>query len=198
MLGRSFVPADEQVPDPQVAILGKGIWQAHFGADPRIVGKNITLDGHTVTVVGVLPSDPSILSDAQIWLPLLLLDKGMNVRMAHFLVGVGKLKSDVTLDQAQADLDSDAKVIDAKFPDTNKGWGIKIRPLASVLIGPVQSQLFLISGAVGLLLLIACANVANLLLSRSETRQREFVLADVESERVRDVADRKRLTCGWR
>jgi len=175
-VGRSFVPADEQSTIPQVAILGNSIWRSHFGADPKIIGKSIVLDGQTLTVVGVLSSDPSVLSKAQVWEPLPMLNKGMNVRIAHFLVGVGKLKSGVPLEQAQTDLDSDAAVIDAKFPDTNKGWGLKIRSLSTVLIGPVQTQIFLIFGAVGLLLLIACANVANLLFARGETRQRELAV----------------------
>lgn len=174
--GRSFVPADEQSTTPQVAILGNALWRSHFGGDRKIIGKSIVLDGRSMTVVGVLSSDPSILRKAQIWMPLPLLNKGMNVRIAHFLVGVGKLKPGVSLEQAQADLDSDAAVIDAKFPDTNKGWGLKIRPLSTVLIGPVQTQIYLIFGAVGLLLLIACANVANLLSARGEARHRELAV----------------------
>ena len=175
-VGRSFVPADEQSTKPQVAILGNAIWRSHFGADPKVIGKSFALDGDSLTVVGVLSSDPSILSKAQVWLPTPLLNKGMNVRIAHFLVGVGKLKPGVSIEQAQADLDADAAVIDAKFPDTDKGWGLKIRSLSTVLIGPVQTQIFLIFGAVGLLLLIACANVANLLFARGEARHRELAV----------------------
>jgi predicted permease len=174
--GRSFVPADEQTDEPRVVILGNSIWRTQFDADPRIVGRTVILDGVGKTVVGVLPSDLSILSAAQVWLPVPMLNKGANQRLAHFLVGVGKMKPGVSAAQAQADIDAIAPAIDAPFPDTNKGWSLKVRPLRDDLVGPVRSELLLVLGAVGLLLLIACANVASLLLARNSARRRELTI----------------------
>jgi len=176
MFGRDFSLSDEQVKLPQVAILGSGIWKRNFGSDPGIIGRTIRLDGQSLTVIGVLPVDLPILNQAQIWLPTPLLAYGMNIRLAHFLRVIGLRKTGVTLAQSQADLDAIATRLAGQYPDTDKGWGLRQRSLSEVLIGPVRPALLLISGAVGLLLLIACVNVANLLLARSITRQKEFSL----------------------
>ena len=162
-IGRDFTQADEQFEMPQSVILGHGIWMRAFGSDPSIVGKTIRLDGNSVTVVGVLPTDIPLLSEAQIWQPTPLRNPGMQFRRGHFLKVIGLRKTNVSQAQAIADMDSISDRLGSEYPDTNKGWSLRQRPLAEVLIGPVRPAMLLIAGAVGLLLLIACGNVANLL-----------------------------------
>ena len=176
LLGRDFQSADEQVNTPQVAILGQGVWKRNFGADRAVVGRTIRMDGEILTVIGVLPSDLPLLSEAQIWLPTPMLNPGMNFRLGHSLKAVGRLKPGVKPEQSQADLDAIALRLAHHYPDTNKGWSLRQRPLRDVLVGPVRPALLLMWGSVALLLLIACVNVANLLLARSVVRQKEFAL----------------------
>jgi putative ABC transport system permease protein len=176
LLGRDFLLSDEQVNEPQVAILGYGVWKRNFGGDHNIVGRSIRMDGGNLTVVGVLPADIPLLSEAQIWLPTPMLNRLMSFRLGHSLKAIARLKSGVTLSQSQADLDAIARQLQHQYPDTNKDWFMRQRPLQDVLIGPVRPALLLMWGAVGLLLLIACGNVASLLLARWAARQKEFAL----------------------
>jgi putative ABC transport system permease protein len=176
LLGRDFLPSDEQVTLPQVAILGYGLWRRNFGGDPAVLGRTVRMDGQSLTVVGVLPTDLPLLTEAQIWLPTPMLNPGMNMRMGHSLKAIGRLKAGVLLDQSQADLDAIAARLAREYPATNQGWSLRQRPLRDVLVGPVRPALLLMWGAVALLLLIACVNVANLLLARSLARQKEFSL----------------------
>jgi putative ABC transport system permease protein len=176
LLGRDFQSADEQVNRPQVAILGYGVWKRDFGGDRNVIGRTIRLDGQNLQIVGVLSSDLAFLSEAQVWLPTPLLDPLMHLRMGHFLRVVGRLRPGFTMEQAQADLDAIAAQLARQYPDTNKGWSLRQRPLTEVLIGPVRPALLLIWAAAGLLLLIACTNLSNLVLTRSVRRLREYAI----------------------
>jgi putative ABC transport system permease protein len=143
-------------------ILGNGIWKRDFAGDRNIIGHNIRLDGQSLTVVGVLPTDIPLISQAQIWLPTPRLHFLMHLRGGHFLKVIARLKPGVALPQAQGDLDAIAHQLAQKYPDTDQGWSLRQRPLQEVLIGPVRPVLLVIWAAAGLLLLIACTNLANL------------------------------------
>jgi putative ABC transport system permease protein len=176
LLGRTFLPSDEQVSDPQVAILSNRFWRERFGNDPSVIGRSLQLDSKYMTVVGVMRTALPLFSDPDLWVPAPFANPGMAGRRGHFLRPIGLLKPGVSLSQAQADLDTIAARLAKSYPDTNEGWSLQLSPLQTALVGDVRPALLVILGAVALVLLIACANVASLLLARNSGRRKEIAI----------------------
>jgi putative ABC transport system permease protein len=186
--GRTFAGGEDQPGRDEVVLLSYALWQRRFGADRAAVGKTISIDGRSCTVVGVMPpgfqfpgNTGTILNvftspPAQLWVPLALTPQAWSQRSSHFLQVIARLKPGVTPGHAQAEMDSIEQQLVKAFPRAYIGTDVKFVPLHAQVVGSYRTALLVLFGAVGFVLLIGCANVANLLLARAARRQREVAI----------------------
>jgi len=175
LLGRTFDAAEDQPGRADVVVLSQRLWARRFGSDPGVLGRQIRLSGRPHTVLGILPSafDP-LLGGEQLWVPVAFTPERKAMHDEHYLTVVGLLEPGLTLARAQAEMDGVAQVLAREYPRDNQGRGIHVQLVSDVIIGDSRPKMFVTLGGVALVLLIACGNVANLLLARGAVRAKEI------------------------
>ncbi|MGO8737017.1 MAG: ADOP family duplicated permease [Terriglobia bacterium] len=174
-LGRGFVEGEDQPGHNHVVVLSYDLWKTRFGFSPNVLGSNLTLEGESYTIVGVAPQGFAYPRGMLFWSPIVF-DVKHHPRGNHYLQGIARLKPRVTLTQAQADMDTIASRIAAEYPEQNKGVGVDLILLKQRLVQFIRPALLVLFGAVGFVLLIACANVANLSVAQATKRRKEITL----------------------
>jgi putative ABC transport system permease protein len=176
-LGRTFATDEDQLGKSQVVVLSHRLWENRFGADPSIIGRMLTLSGKPCTVIGVMPvNTPFDRSWVQLWTPLAFEPRDMT-RDYHWILSFARLKPGVTLEKAQAAMNAIGARIAETYPDSNKGWGVTVDRFEDQIVGrQLRRSLLVLLAAVGAILLIGCANLANLTLARGASREREIAV----------------------
>jgi putative ABC transport system permease protein len=176
VVGRSFSPEEDRAGSAPVVILGHRLWQSRYGGDPRVIGRSISLDNQRYTVVGVLPAGTQLMRSADLWLPLGYYGDDLADHVHHAFVAIARLKPGINLSQARGEVERLQQQEAIAYPAAHKNFGVVVEPLENPSAARLRPTLLVLLGAVALVLLIACANIVNLMLVRNAGREREVAV----------------------